>query len=114
MSVFWTIGKYHVQQGNNDKNAEHCSTRSINKCVGINNDTYLILWRTIMKYPVRTNIYGITTFLVEADSQENAIQKMKSVSHIDYGADYCYDNSGEIIHIDDNDFSELNISVVEW
>lgn len=40
MSVFWTIGKYDALQGNNDKNAEHCSTRSINKCVGINNDAY--------------------------------------------------------------------------
>ena len=66
-----------------------------------------------MKFPVITKINGTVTFNIEADSQENAIQKMRNVSNIDYGADYCYDNLGEMIHIDDFDSFEVNINIVE-
>ena len=67
-----------------------------------------------MKFPVITKINGTVTFNIEALSHENAIEIMRNVSNINYGAEFCHDKYEEIIEIDDHDFSELNIRVVEW
>ena len=65
-----------------------------------------------MRFPVKTHIQGYVTFLIEAKSEDDAKLQMSSINQIDYAAEYCWNDLGEMIRLDNIDSSDLEISII--
>jgi hypothetical protein len=64
-----------------------------------------------MRFPVKTHIQGNVTFLIDAESQELANERMNNVDQIEFGADVCWDGKS-MLCIENIESSDLEISVI--
>jgi len=56
---------------------------------------------------------GFVTFLIEAESKEDAKNRMSTVNRIDYAAEYCENDLGEDICLDNIDSSDFEIRIIK-